>query len=324
MSTNKKVVSTTKSVLQSLNKEVKTSEVYEVYSQLCGYKGWQVASAKEVEFSPTVQLKLKEKLLNKINEMEPSLEKLFALYLLDENGQSFHKELFNIELTPVQINESLEALADLNQSLSFYEKFLFTMVDNKMFATAIIDNKKFRAILNKIHENKKKEASLKEVTVPKKNFTQTVNLKIISKNGVFVMNQCDFSEIGYTEVFHSARKSLLIDLIDHSRLLDCPKILISLKEKGIRFINNQGEVWTGRESLFSKIKEVTIKHHKEKFVMENSTSSSRVDKPFQVESVSYRQNKDDEFFFIVNGTSPNGKIKPFEISPEFISLSDLG
>ena len=347
MSTNKKVVSTTKSVLQSLNKEVKTSEVYQVYSQLCGYKGWQVASAKEVEFSPIVQLKLKEKLLNKINAMEPSLEKLFSLYLLDEDGERLHNELKNIKTTPAQIDEALDRIANLNQSLLFYRKLFGFIAYNVAVATRVLANQKCMSILTATDEALRKEENLsRETASPKKKFEPKMNYQIKSADGVFVME--DFESFGqsYGEEFHAAVNLILNndsklnfylkgmtcpqivaflshDKVDHSKILSNSNILMTFKEKGIYFINNQGEVWTGGAIPFTKINEITIKHYGEEALALHFQSLLKQGVPYEVERIKPRNNKDDRFIFVINKTKPDGTIKSFTITPEFISLSHL-
>lgn len=89
---NKQFISKAKTLLQDKGYSVKTSHLYDVFSQLAGYKNWHVASKKDVKFDKSIiknviaqiniinNNKLNEFLKTTFTEVNTSIEKEFDFF----------------------------------------------------------------------------------------------------------------------------------------------------------------------------------------------------------------------------------------------------
>lgn len=73
---NKEIVNKSQSILKELGYEVKTGHLYELFSQLQGYKSWNVASAKDTDFSNLLMDPETKALDEYYKELNPIIEVL--------------------------------------------------------------------------------------------------------------------------------------------------------------------------------------------------------------------------------------------------------
>lgn len=70
---NEKLVQATKEVLKQMGVEIKTTQVYEMYSKLLGEKNWNIAKSKNTDFSKIIyQNESLENLVININNLDSS------------------------------------------------------------------------------------------------------------------------------------------------------------------------------------------------------------------------------------------------------------
>jgi hypothetical protein len=164
MSNNKSVVHTTKSVLKSLNLEVKSTEVYETYARLCGFTDWNTANAKGLELSPQVQIKLKEQLMNKIDAMPDTQwqKQILKVFLDDdENAIDDLTAIFNNRpISDQECQEIIQFLLCFKSNLKGFRSVVGELISKHInFATASLKNEDF---ITTLKENQEKFAAFSE------------------------------------------------------------------------------------------------------------------------------------------------------------------
>jgi hypothetical protein len=141
MSNNKLFVKTIKTTLDSMNKDVKTSKIYEDLSELSGYRNWDTASACNVEFTQSAQYKIKSLVLAKIDLMDDqNWRKHCATFLLDHNNIKAIDSLLERLQDHSEFPELVALIVQAELSYKYFRKLISVLVEIPELATLLLKN----------------------------------------------------------------------------------------------------------------------------------------------------------------------------------------